>query len=102
MICAALVRVQGRELTCFRSDMCLGLSKNFNIEIFSNSIDVINVNLCMIVHLIDLYLFIQLKVTLTIFQGHASVKQCYLKALVYYPIKLKPCVIVRNIKLIII
>ena len=39
-----------------------------------NAIDVINVRLCMMVLLIELYLFIPLSVALTIFQGHSSVK----------------------------
>ena len=35
----------------------------------------INVKICMMVLLIELYLFFPLSVTVTIFQGHSSVKQ---------------------------
>ena len=37
-----------------------GLVRNFNTEIFSKTINVINVKLCMTVLLIELYLFIPL------------------------------------------
>ena len=47
--------------------------KNFKILIFSDTVNVINVKLCMMVLLIELYLFIPLSVTLTIFQGHRYV-----------------------------
>ena len=47
--------------------------KNFNIVILLDTINVINVKLCMMV-LIEFYLFIPLTVTLTIFQGHWSVR----------------------------
>ena len=52
------------------------LVENMNIEIYSDTINVINVKLCMIVLLIELYLFIPLSVTLTIFRNgsHSSVK----------------------------
>ena len=50
-------------------------SKKFNIAIFSDTIDMINVKLCMMVVLIDhLYPFIPLSVTLIVFQGHCIVK----------------------------
>ena len=52
-----------------------GLVANFNIGIYSDTIKVINVKLCMMVLLIELYLFIPLSVTLTIIQGHCNVKQ---------------------------
>ena len=50
--------------------------KNFNVAIFSDTISVVNVKLRMMVLLIDdLYLLILLSVTITIFQGHGSVRQ---------------------------
>ena len=45
-----------------------GLVENFNIGIFLDAINLINVRLCMMVLLIELYLFIPHSVTLTIFQ----------------------------------
>ena len=39
---------------------------NFNVVIFSDTVNVICVNLCTVVVLIELYLFILLSVTLTI------------------------------------
>ena len=52
-----------------------GLVKNFMIGFFSDTINVINVKLCMVLLHIALYLFITLSVTLTLFQGHSSVIQ---------------------------
>ena len=49
--------------------------KNLKTRIFSDTINVINVKLCMMVLLIKLYLFISLSVTLTIFQGHSNIEQ---------------------------
>ena len=49
--------------------------ENFNIGIFSDTINVINVNLCWMILHIELYVFIILSVTLTLFQGDSSVKQ---------------------------
>ena len=49
-----------------------GLVESFNTGIYS---DTINVKFCMIVLLIELYLFIPLSVTLTIFQGHSTGEQ---------------------------
>ena len=51
-----------------------GLVENFNIGTYSDTINVINVKLCMMVLLIELYLFISLSVTLTILHGHSNVK----------------------------
>ena len=51
------------------------LVKNFNVRIFSDTIKVINIKLCMMVLLIELYVFVLFSVTLTIFQGHSSVEQ---------------------------
>ena len=66
-----------------------GLIKNFYMGIFSNAINVINVNLCTLVLLIELYLFIPFSMILTIFQGHSNVKHFKLKILCSYEIKLK-------------
>ena len=51
-----------------------GFVKNINIGIYSDTTKVINVKFCMMV-LIELYLFISLSVTMTIFQGHNHVEQ---------------------------
>ena len=52
------------------------LFENSNIGIFfSDTINVIDVKFCMMVLHIELYLFITLSVTLTLFKGHSSVKQ---------------------------
>ena len=48
--------------------------KNFNVAICLDITNVINVKLCMMVLLIELYLFIPLSVTLTTFQSHRNVK----------------------------
>ena len=50
-----------------------GLVENLNIGIYSHTINVINVKLCMMALYIELYLVIRLSVTLTLFQGHSSV-----------------------------
>ena len=42
--------------------------KNFDIAIFSNTINIINVKLCMMVVLIKLYLFMSLSATLIVFR----------------------------------
>ena len=52
-----------------------GLVENFNIGNFSDTINVISVKLCMVVLHTELYLFITLSVTLTLFQGHSHVIQ---------------------------
>ena len=70
-----LVYIQGRWIACFSSVKFLDLLKKFNIAIYSNTINVINVKLCMMVLLLALYLFIPLSVTLTIFQGHSNIEQ---------------------------
>ena len=48
--------------------------KNLNAAIFTDAIDLKTVKLCIIVLHTELYLFILLPVTLTILQGHSSVK----------------------------
>ena len=67
--------VYSREIiNTFVVGLASGDVENFNVGIYSDTIKVINVNLCMMVLLIELYLFIPLSVTLTIFQGHSNVK----------------------------
>ena len=48
--------------------------KNFNIVIISDTMNMINVKLCMMVVLSELYPFIPLSVTLIVFEGHSNVK----------------------------
>ena len=59
MICVTLVCIQGKYLTCCWSVKCLGLLKTFTLG-FTNTINVVNVKLCMVVLLIELYLFVPL------------------------------------------
>ena len=49
--------------------------QNFNIEIYSDTINVINVKLCMVALLTELYLLIPFSVTVTILQDHSSIEQ---------------------------
>ena len=49
--------------------------KNMNVAIFSDTMNIIKVKVCMMVVLIELYPFIPPLMTLTIFQGHRSVEQ---------------------------
>ena len=56
----------------------VGPAENFNVAIFSDTVNVINVKLCMMVLLTELYMFMPLSVAFTIFQGHRSVKQLQL------------------------
>ena len=51
-----------------------GLVENFNIWIYSDNINVIKVKVCMMMLLIEPYLFLSLSVTLTKFH-HSNVKQ---------------------------
>ena len=46
-----------------------GLVEKFNIGIYSDTTKVINVKLCMMVLVIELYLFIPLLVTVTVFNS---------------------------------
>ena len=69
--------------------------KDFHVAIFSDTINLINANLCMMVLLAELYPFIPLSVTLIVFQGHSSVKQ---ENVFSSPIKLKLCTIVDYVK----
>ena len=55
--------------------LMVGRGKKFNIAIFLHAVDVINVKLCVMVLLIELYLFIPLPVPMTVFEGHSIVEQ---------------------------
>ena len=50
---------------------------NFNVAIFSDTINTINVKLCMMVVLTELYPFIPLSVVLIVFQGHSNVSNSF-------------------------
>ena len=50
------------------------LAETFHIGVYSDTIDVINVTLCWMVLLIELYLFMPLSVILTTFQVHSNVE----------------------------
>ena len=67
--------------------------KNLNVAIFSDTINTINVKLCMTIQLIEIYPFIPHSLTSIVFQGHISIKQFELKILCPYPIKLKLCMV---------
>ena len=75
-----------------------GHIKNFNIGIFSDTINIIDVRLCMVVLHIELHYCISLLVTLTLLQGYSSVKHFRLKILRFYPISLKLYRIVKYMK----
>ena len=51
-----------------------GFVKNFVTWIYSDNINVINVKLCLMVRLIEVYLFIPFSVTLTTFQDHTNIE----------------------------
>ena len=70
MNCATPVCVfKGDDLRVFDHQVSW-LIKNFNIGIFSDTRNVINVKLCMMVLHIELYMCSTLSVILTSFQGH--------------------------------
>ena len=52
-----------------------GHVENFDTGILSDTVKVINVKLCMMVLHIELYLFMTLLVTLTLYQGHSNITQ---------------------------
>ena len=80
--------IQGRLLTCFWLAK-FRFVKNLTFGIFSGTVNVINVKLCMMVLLIECYRCIPLSVTLTIIQGHSNVEHFKLKIVCSYPIKFK-------------
>ena len=51
-----------------------GLVRNVNMGIYSDTINMINVKLCMIVLFIEFHLFTPLSVTLIIIQGGSNVE----------------------------
>ena len=59
---------------CYSSELSV-YGKNFNIAIFLDAINIMNVKLYMMVVLIELYPLKQLSVTLVLFQGHSSFQQ---------------------------
>ena len=61
--------------------------KLFNIAVFSDTVNVMNIKLCMMVLLTELCLFIPLSMTLTVFQGHSCVKQFQLNFFFFFPFK---------------
>ena len=62
---------------------------NFNIALFLDTINVINVTLCKMALQIEFYLIMSLLVTFTLFLGHSSVKLFQLKIVSSYQMKLK-------------
>ena len=77
--------VYSREITdMFFIGQVSGLVRNFNIGIYSHTIDMIQVKLYMLVLLIKVSPFIPLSLTLTTFQGHSNVEQFQLKILCSY------------------
>ena len=98
MNCATLARVfKGDNLNVLVGQVS-GLFGNFNIAIFSDTINWINVKLCMKVLHIELYMFITCSVTLALFKGHSNLKQFKLKISSSYPIQFKFRSIVQYIK----
>ena len=77
MSCVTLVCIQWRQLTIsmFFVGQVSEFVKNFNIGIYLDTINVINVELCMMLLLVELYLLIPFSVTLILFQGDSNVKQ---------------------------
>ena len=62
---------KGENLHCFGQPMS-GLVENFNIGIFSDTINIMYNKLCIMVLHIEPYLFITLSVTLTLFQSYTA------------------------------
>ena len=73
--CVTLVCIQGRSLRGFSFGQESGLVNNFDIGIYPDITNVINVKFRMMGLLMELYLLIPLSVTLTLFQGHSNVEQ---------------------------
>ena len=80
------------------ADLLFVCGKNFNVAIFSDTINTINVKLCMVVVVIEHYPFIPLSVTLCAFQDHSSVKHFKQKFLCSSPNTLKLCTTVDYVK----
>ena len=78
------IMVSIRPTACWLS----GVAKKINIVIFSDTINVINVKLCMMLLLIELYLFILFSVMLTV-ELISRTQQCLtllIECLCSYPI----------------
>ena len=79
--------------------------KNFDVVVvfFSDTLNVIDVKLCMMVLLIELYLFVPLSLGFflvlvsPVLQGHNSVIKYHMKILCYCPITLKVSMIVNYV-----
>ena len=78
----------GVRLT-FRPSVCMW-QKTSNVAFFSDTVNMINAKLCLMVVLIQLYAFLPLSVTLIVLQSHSSVKHFKLKFCSYL-MKLKLC-----------
>ena len=65
-----MINVGPADWLASRLSLC---NKNFNVAIFWDTINMINVKLCIMVVLIELYLFTPLSVTLITVQGHSTV-----------------------------
>ena len=50
-------------------------SRNFKVTFFLDTMNMINVKLCVMVVFTELYPFIPFSVTMIVFQGHSSVEQ---------------------------
>ena len=87
---------KGNRINMFFVGQVSGLVEDFNnTGIYADAINLINVELCMVVLLIELYLFKPLSVTLTIFLGQSNVKKVQLKMLYSYSVKVNLCRIVK-------
>ena len=63
--------------------------KSIDFAIFLGHANMINIKLYMMVLYIEFHLYVPLSMTLTILQGHSSVKQFQLKVLSFYLTKMK-------------
>ena len=71
---------------------------NFNVAIPWDAANMINVKVCIMVVLTELYPFIPFSLTLIVCQGHSLVAWFYLKIACSYLIELKLCKIVAYVK----
>ena len=60
---------------CLAGRPSVHMCQNINLAIFAVTVNVINVDFCIIVVLIELCLFVPQSVTFILFQGHNSVRQ---------------------------
>ena len=83
-------------INMFLLDQVSWLAEEFNVWISSDTINVIKVQLCMIVLLIELYLIITTFCDIGHISSHSNnVEQFQLKFVCSYPIRLKLCRIVK-------